>query len=101
VLIDQAREIPRAVDAIFQASFARYGYALITKSGVIFPRTLVDRCSPQPERLLFECGAVLTDDLDSAGQCHIWCPVNIWHRKVCRSARAMGFGVRQIEYGLR
>lgn len=64
LLIDQAGEIPNAINAIFQSSFAQHGYALITKSGAILPRTLVDRSSPQPERLLFECGAVMTEDLE-------------------------------------
>jgi hypothetical protein len=58
-IIDAARAAPKAVDAIFQATFGRFGYAMISKSGAISPRTLIDRCSPQPERLLFEAGALL------------------------------------------
>lgn len=64
ISIDDARAIPKAVDAIFQGTFRAHGFAMISKSGAIFPRTLIDRSSPQPERLLFECGAVLSDDLE-------------------------------------
>ena len=63
LIIDAARAAPQAVDAIFQATFRRFGYAMISKSGAISPRTLIDRCSPQPERLLFEAGAVLAPPL--------------------------------------
>ena len=59
MLINDARQIPAATNAVFQATFGRFGYADITKSGAIFPKTIVDRCTPQPERLFFECGAAL------------------------------------------
>jgi hypothetical protein len=62
-IIDGARAAPKAVDAIFQATFGRFGYAMISKSGAISPRTLIDRCSPQPERLFFEAGALLLPPL--------------------------------------
>jgi hypothetical protein len=59
MIIDDAADIPRAVDAIFQATFPRHGHAFVTKSGAIIPKTIIDRSSPQPERLLFEAGAIL------------------------------------------
>jgi hypothetical protein len=64
LIIDAAGATPKAVDAIFQASFRRFGYAMISKSGATSPRTLIDRCSPQPERLFFEAGAVLAPPLE-------------------------------------
>jgi hypothetical protein len=64
-IISSAKSIPRATDAIFQATFAKHGYALITKSGSILPRSLIDRSVASPERLIFECGAVIGEGLES------------------------------------
>ena len=64
LIVDDGRQAPRVTDAIFEATFNQYGFALITKSGAIYPRSLVDRSVPQPERLLFEAGVILSDDLE-------------------------------------
>jgi hypothetical protein len=64
LIIDDGRHAPRITDAIFQATFRAYGFALITKSGAIYPRSLVDRSVPQPERLIFEAGVILSDGLE-------------------------------------
>ena len=63
MIAPDARHIPELTNTIFQALFPEFGYAAVTKSGAVHPRTLIDRCLSQPERLIFECGASLSAEL--------------------------------------
>jgi len=58
VLVADARDIPRAGKALFDRLFlAGHGYCLVSKSGQILYRTIIDAAVFQPERLDFAAGA--------------------------------------------
>ncbi|WP_243438982.1 hypothetical protein [Fundidesulfovibrio soli] len=58
ILVADARDIPRAGKALFDRLWlAGCGYCIVSKSGLILNRTIIDAAVFQPERLDFAAGA--------------------------------------------
>lgn len=68
VAVDHAPRIPRLTDALFQALVAAgHGAPLVTASGQVHIKTLIDRTVAQPERLDF-CTPTLAPELERFGE---------------------------------
>lgn len=58
VIVADARDIPRAGKALFERAWlAGFGFYVVSKSGALLPRSLIDAAVFQPERLDFASGA--------------------------------------------
>ncbi|MFV8834741.1 hypothetical protein ACNSTU_07210 [Aquisalimonas sp. APHAB1-3] len=65
VLVADARDIPRAGQVLFDRLWlAGFGYFTVSKSGALLPRSRVDACVWQPERLDFAAGASCVPPLE-------------------------------------
>jgi hypothetical protein len=65
LLASEAADIPRAGEVLFERLWlAGHGQTMISKSGQIHLRTIVDGCVWQPERLDFAGGAACHDGLE-------------------------------------